>query len=105
MLFRSAISCYWQCPSGMGVFRALTSNISPDIYQPEGGNTIYVFELEDMARARVRGETRRGAPRDAAGGRETRNRAFERRDARGRAVCDYVVLHYRYYLWCARCVR
>ncbi len=61
--------------------------------------------LADMARARVRGETRRGAPRDAAGGRETRNRAFERRDARGRAVCDYVVLHYRYYLWCARCVR
>jgi len=60
--------------------------------------------LADMARARVRGETRRGAPRDAAGGRETRNRAFERIDARGRAVCDYVVLHYRYYLWCARCV-
>ena len=61
--------------------------------------------LADMARARVRGETRRGAPRDAAGGRETRNRAFERTDARGRAVCDCVVLHYRYYLWCARCVR
>ena len=64
--------------------------------------------LADMARARVCGE-RRGEARAAAGrlvgGRETRNRAFERIDARGRAVCDYVVLHYRYYLWCARCVR
>ena len=31
--------------SGMGVFRALTSTVSPEIYQPEGGNAIYVFEL------------------------------------------------------------
>jgi alcohol dehydrogenase (cytochrome c) len=31
--------------SGMGVFRALTSTVSPNIYQPDGGNAIYVFEL------------------------------------------------------------
>ena len=31
--------------SGMGVFRALTSTVSPEIYQPDGGNAIYVFEL------------------------------------------------------------
>ena len=37
---------YIAVTTGMGVFRALTSNISPDIYQPEGGNTIYVFELD-----------------------------------------------------------
>ena len=33
--------------TGMGVFRAMTSVISPDIYQPEGGNAIYVFELQN----------------------------------------------------------
>ena len=48
--------------------------------------------LADMARARVRGETRRragrGTPRTRA-----RNRAFERPDARGRAVCDYALLY------------
>ena len=33
--------------TGMGVFRALTSLISPEIYQPEGGNAIYVFELQN----------------------------------------------------------
>ena len=37
---------YIAVTTGMGVFRALTSNISPEIYQPEGGNTIYVFELD-----------------------------------------------------------
>ncbi|MGI9229593.1 MAG: PQQ-binding-like beta-propeller repeat protein, partial [Gammaproteobacteria bacterium] len=31
--------------TGMGVFKALTAILSPDIYQPEGGNVIYVFEL------------------------------------------------------------
>jgi alcohol dehydrogenase (cytochrome c) len=31
--------------TGMGVFRALTATASPDIYQPEGGNALYVFEL------------------------------------------------------------
>ena len=36
---------YIAVTSGMGVFRALTSHISPEIYQPEGGNAIYVFEL------------------------------------------------------------
>jgi len=34
-------------PTGLGVFRALTSLISADIYQPEGGNALYVFELPD----------------------------------------------------------
>ncbi len=34
---------YIAVTTGMGVFRALTSNLSPEIYQPEGGNTIYVF--------------------------------------------------------------
>ena len=38
---------YIAVQTGMGVFRAMTSLISPDIYQPEGGNTIYVFELQD----------------------------------------------------------
>ena len=37
---------YVAITSGMGVFRALTATISPDIYQPENGNAIYVFELE-----------------------------------------------------------
>ena len=37
---------YIAVTTGMGVFRALTSNISPEIYQPDGGNTIYVFELD-----------------------------------------------------------
>ena len=36
---------YLAVQTGMGVFRAMTSVISPDIYQPEGGNAIYVFEL------------------------------------------------------------
>jgi alcohol dehydrogenase (cytochrome c) len=38
---------YIAITSGMGVFRALTATISPDIYQPENGNAIYVFELEE----------------------------------------------------------
>jgi hypothetical protein len=29
----------------LGVFRALTAVVSPEIYQPEGGNALYVFEL------------------------------------------------------------
>ncbi len=36
---------YVAVPTGLGVFRALTSAISPDIYQPQGGNALYVFEL------------------------------------------------------------
>ena len=31
--------------AGMGVFRALTATVSPEIYQPSGGNAIFVFEL------------------------------------------------------------
>ena len=38
---------YIAVQTGMGVFRALTSSISPEIYQPEGGNAIYVFELQN----------------------------------------------------------
>ena len=38
---------YIAVQTGMGVFRAMTSVISPDIYQPEGGNAIYVFELQN----------------------------------------------------------
>ncbi len=31
--------------TGMGVFRLMTARQSPDIYQPTGGNMLYVFEL------------------------------------------------------------
>ncbi len=34
-------------PTGIGVFRALTAVMSPDIYQPNNGNALYVFELPD----------------------------------------------------------
>ena len=34
-------------PTGIGVFRALTAVISPEIYQPTGGHALYVFELGD----------------------------------------------------------
>ena len=33
--------------TGLGVFRAMSSVVSPDIYQPEGGNAVYVFELQN----------------------------------------------------------
>jgi alcohol dehydrogenase (cytochrome c) len=36
---------YVAVPTGLGVFRALTAVLSPEIYQPEGGNALYVFEL------------------------------------------------------------
>ncbi len=36
---------YLAVPTGMGVFRAMTAVISPDIYQPAGGQALYVFEL------------------------------------------------------------
>lgn len=55
---------------------------------PTGGTR----RLADMARARVRGETRRRAGRGTPRAR-ARNRAFERPDARGRAVCDYALLY------------
>lgn len=32
-------------PTGIGVFRALTAVVSPEIYQPTGGEALYVFEL------------------------------------------------------------
>ena len=30
-----------------GVFRSLTAQLTPDIYQPEGGNALYVFALPE----------------------------------------------------------
>ncbi len=34
-------------PTGMGVFKLMTAQQMPDIYQPSGGNALYVFELTD----------------------------------------------------------
>jgi hypothetical protein len=34
-------------PTGMGVFKLMTARESPDIYQPAGGNELYVFELPE----------------------------------------------------------
>ena len=36
---------YVAVPTGIGVFRALTAVISPEIYQPTNGHALYVFEL------------------------------------------------------------
>lgn len=36
---------YLAVPTGMGVFKLMTARESPDIYQPSGGNELYVFEL------------------------------------------------------------
>tara|TARA_R110002110_G_scaffold205066_1_gene416628 strand:+ start:16602 stop:18701 length:2100 start_codon:yes stop_codon:yes gene_type:complete len=36
---------YIAVPTGIGVFRALTAVLSPTIYQPTGGQALYVFEL------------------------------------------------------------
>jgi alcohol dehydrogenase (cytochrome c) len=36
---------YVAVQTGIGVFRALTGTLAPDIYQPVGGQAIYVFEL------------------------------------------------------------
>ena len=33
--------------TGMGVFKLVTAQQSPDIYQPSWGNMVYVFELAD----------------------------------------------------------
>ena len=38
---------YLAVPAGMGVFKLMTARESPDIYQPSGGNELYVFELPD----------------------------------------------------------
>ncbi len=37
---------YVAVQTGMGVFRALTAVISPDIYQPANGQAVYVFALD-----------------------------------------------------------
>ena len=36
---------YVAVQSGMGVFKLMTARQSPEIYQPAGGNALYVFEL------------------------------------------------------------
>ena len=36
---------YIAVPTGIGVFRALTAVLSPEIYQPTNGQALYVFEL------------------------------------------------------------
>lgn len=36
---------YLAVPTGIGVFRAMTAVVSPDIYQPTGGQALYVFQL------------------------------------------------------------
>ncbi len=36
---------YIAVPTGIGVFRVMSSAMSPEIYQPEGGNALYVFKL------------------------------------------------------------
>jgi alcohol dehydrogenase (cytochrome c) len=38
---------YVAVTTGMGVFKLMTAQQSPDIYQPSGGNAIYVFEVAD----------------------------------------------------------
>ncbi|MCU0974759.1 MAG: PQQ-binding-like beta-propeller repeat protein [Steroidobacteraceae bacterium] len=38
---------YVAVPTGMGVFKLMTAQQMPDIYQPSGGNQLYVFELAD----------------------------------------------------------
>ena len=38
---------YVAVPTGIGVFRALTATVSPEIYQPSNGQALYVFELPD----------------------------------------------------------
>ncbi len=38
---------YIAVPTGIGVFRALTAVVSPEIYQPTNGQALYVFELPE----------------------------------------------------------
>jgi alcohol dehydrogenase (cytochrome c) len=38
---------YIAVQTGIGVFRAMTATVTPDIYQPTGGEAIYVFELQN----------------------------------------------------------
>jgi alcohol dehydrogenase (cytochrome c) len=37
---------YIAVQTGIGVFRAMTAVVTPDIYQPVGGEALYVFELQ-----------------------------------------------------------
>ena len=36
---------YIAVPTGMGVFKLMTAQQIPDVYQPSGGNELYVFEV------------------------------------------------------------
>ena len=38
---------YVAVPTGAGLFRGVTAALSPEIYQPAGGNALYVFALPD----------------------------------------------------------
>ncbi|WP_238946734.1 PQQ-binding-like beta-propeller repeat protein [Seongchinamella unica] len=38
---------YIAVPTGIGVFRALTATVSPEIYQPTNGQALYVFALPE----------------------------------------------------------
>ena len=38
---------YVAVPTGAGLFRSVTATLSPEIYQPVGGNALYVFALPD----------------------------------------------------------
>ena len=38
---------YVAVPAGLGIFRALSAQLSPEIYQPETGNALYVFTLPE----------------------------------------------------------
>ena len=40
---------YIAVPTGMGVMKLLTAKQSPEIYQPNGGNALYVFKLPDSS--------------------------------------------------------
>ncbi len=38
---------YVAVPAGLGIFRGLTGSLTPEIYQPEMGNALYVFALPE----------------------------------------------------------
>ena len=38
---------YVAVPTGLGIFRGLSGRLSPEIYQPQTGNALYVFTLPD----------------------------------------------------------
>jgi alcohol dehydrogenase (cytochrome c) len=40
---------YVAVPTGLGVFRFITDALSPEIYQSNNGNALYVFELPDRS--------------------------------------------------------